>query len=391
MDLSIKTKRATMAFYLYFLMMNFAKGLAMDGQSRTYNIIFLCSLVFLAIKLVYTKYTKGETIAMLVLVLLGTFFALHARENTPLFAILAIIGMKDIDFYDLMKKTLYVRIVSVILTRLACEYGILNEVDLMKPSPDGTLCHTWGYNDPNTLMVNIFIVLALLLYVNYERLNGFYFMGTMLFMHFVFKQSYSKTGYLLFILLWFIIICDKVIHIQWIRRLAYQLLSWMPLLITLATFVFGLGYRHSNPLMEMINQALTGRLFVINHYVNKFPCTLFGNSHAFWLKNAGEILAIVDNLYVTIYLYCGVFSLVLYVWALCVSLRKLVRMGYFPETIIVSVISIYAFMEEFPLNPIVNPFGVLLAMALFQTNIPRRLAEKECLQENVESCLGELG
>lgn len=373
MELNIKTKRATLAYYLYFLMLNFAKGLAMDGQSKTYNIIFLCSLLFLAIKLVYTKYTRPEVFAMIIMVFFGVFFALHARENTPLFAMLAIIGMKDIDFYDLMKKTVYVRAIAIILTRLACEYGILTEVDMTKPGPNGMLCHTWGYNDPNSFMVHVFIVFALVMYLNYKHLNAYYFIATMLFVQYVYARSYSKSGYLLFILLWFIVACDKFIKIKKIREWAFNLFTFIPLLVPFASFYLGIAYDKSNHFLETFNQAITGRLFVIHHYINKFPCTLLGNSHSFWLNNAGEILAIVDNLYITIYLYCGVFTVIVYVAVLFATARKLKRLGYYTELIMFSVVTIYSFMEEFPLNPIINPFGLLLAMILFKNNIPRKL------------------
>ncbi len=370
MGVGVKSKRATMAFYLFFLMLSFAKGLSLGGQSKIYNIIFLCSLVFLMIKMINTKYSRLELVSIVVLVMLGVFFVLHARENTPLFAVLAIIGMKDVNFYDLMKKTIYVRIASVVIVKIASEYGILSNVDPGKLGPDGMPSYTWGYSDPNTLMVNIFIILALLLYINYERLNVFYFVGTLVFIQFVLEQSNSRTGYLLFVLLWSVILCDKMIRTELVRRIMYNVLSFVPIVIVVATFVLGIIYQRTNPVLEAINQAVTGRLFVVNHYIGKFPCTLFGNPYEFWLENAGEILAIVDNLYVVIYLYCGVFALVLYVGALYVSMRRMVRLRFYPEVIIVSIISIYAFMEEFPLNPIVNPFGLLLAMALFQTNVP---------------------
>lgn len=376
MDARIRTRNAAFAYYLYFLIMNFAKGLGMSSQSMTYNLIFVASLVFLAIKLVFTKYTRKEIIAMIVLVLLGLLFAVRARENTMLFAILAVIGMKDINFKDLMEKTFYVRLVSIILIRFVCEYGLLEDAD-KATGPNGMKLHSWGYSDSNTLMVNIFVILALFIYIRYESLNIIHCIITFAVATYGFEQSYSRTGYMLFILLWIVILCDKLIKSPRIRKAGFVILSWMPLIITILTFTLSLNYTKTNVIMEKLNQMLTGRLFIMNYYINLYPFTLLGNTYEFWLNNAGEILAIVDNLYVTIYIYSGILMLILYVGALCETLRRLSKLGYYKEVIIVSVLSIYAFMEEFPLNPVVNPFCVLIAMALFRKNLPRELNDYE--------------
>ena len=98
---------------------------------------------------------------------------------------------------------------------------------------------------------------------------------------------------------------------------------------------------------------------------------MFGTTYEFWLHNAGKILEIVDNLYVTIYLYSGVVMLILYVLGVFALLRKLYQKRYDIELILVAILAVYAFMEEFPLNPTVNPFAVMLAWIIFGGNMIR--------------------
>ena len=123
--------------------------------------------------------------------------------------------------------------------------------------------------------------------------------------------------------------------------------------------------------MYEINHVLTGRVFIMNYYLKLYPFTLFGNTYEFWLHNAGKILEIVDNLYVTIYLYSGVVMLILYVLGVFALLRKLYQKRYDIELILVAILAVYAFMEEFPLNPTVNPFAVMLAWIIFGGNMIR--------------------
>lgn len=376
MDTRVKTRNATIAYYLYFLMMNFAKGMGMSSSSMLYNAIFVAALGFLAIKLIYTRYTRRELFIMIVLVLMGLLFVLRARENSVLFAILALIGMKDIDFQNLMKGTFYVRLASLILIRFVCEYGILVDVDI-DTGQNFRVLHSWGYSDANTLMVNIFVVLALFLYVYYESLNLIHILLALALAAYGFEQSYSRTGFLLFLLLLIVVWCDKFVKREWVRNAAYTLLSLMPLIIAVLSFVLPLIYVKTNVRMEAINQMLTGRIFIMNYYLKLYPFTLLGNTYEFWLANAGGILSIVDNLYVTLYMYSGVITMALYVAASCHVLFCLKRRHCYKELIMVSFMAIYAFMEEFPLNPVVNPFCLLLAMAIFTTNQPREIMPNE--------------
>lgn len=356
--------------------MNFAKGMGMSSSSMLYNVIFMASLGFLAIKMIYTKYTRKELLIMITLILMGLLFVVRAKENSVLFAVLALIGMKDIDFHDLMKKTFFVRLVSLVLIRFVCEYGILVDVD-KDTGPRYRILHSWGYSDANTLMVNIFVVLALFIYVYYESLNIIHIMLTIAFATYGFEQTYSRTGFMLFLLLLFVVFCDKFIKKKQVRNAAYILLSLMPLIVAILSFVLPLNYVKTNVRMEAINQMLTGRIFIMNYYLNLYPFTLLGNTYEFWLANAGGILSIVDNLYVTLYMYSGVLTMILYVAASCYILFRLKKEACCKELIMVSFMAIYAFMEEFPLNPVVNPFCLLLAMAIFTTNKPREIMPNE--------------
>ena len=63
--------------------------------------------------------------------------------------------------------------------------------------------------------------------------------------------------------------------------------------------------------------------------------------------------------------------LILYVAGAFCLLRKLYNRKYDIELILFAILCIYAFMEEFPLNPTVNPFAVLLAWLIFDGNLVR--------------------
>jgi uncharacterized membrane protein YhaH (DUF805 family) len=120
----------------------------------------------------------------------------------------------------------------------------------------------------------------------------------------------------------------------------------------------------------------------MNYYLKLYPFTLFGNTYEFWLHNAGEILEIVDNLYVTIYLYSGIVMLILYVMGIYMLLRRLYKNRYDIELILQAIICIYAFMEEYPLNPSVNPFVVLIAWVIFKGNMVRGDENEESSNNN---------
>ncbi|MCM1466656.1 MAG: hypothetical protein NC086_00800 [Alistipes sp.] len=373
MEKSIKNRNARVAFYIYFLSMTALKSLGLSSNDKAFMIVFMIALAFLALKIIYTEYRPSELIVVFSLVLLSLIGFLRAREQTYFLAAISIAGMKGINFKDLCRKTFWVHSVFSFLAVTGSMLGYFQDNLLIINEETKAAYHTYGYSDFNVLFVNMFIIAALLIYIRYEKLGIWEFVLTNLLMLWTYHATHSRTGYILFFGMWLLIILDKFLLKEHWKKKLYKIYTFAPFIMVFLSFLLPYLYElfGKTKIMYEINHVLTGRVFIMNYYLKLYPFTLFGNTYEFWLHNAGKILEIVDNLYVTIYLYSGVVMLILYVVGVFALLQKLYRKRYDIELILVAILAVYAFMEEFPLNPTVNPFAVMLAWIIFDGNMIR--------------------
>lgn len=375
----IRNRNARIAYYIYFLAMAGVKALGLSSNNKAFMVVFCISLIFLAMKLIYTKYEPQELMILISLILLSLIGFIRAKEQTYFLAAITIAGMKGINFKDLCKKTFWVHSICSLIAVVGSMYGFFQDNKLILNEKTGEAYHTYGYSDFNVLFVNMFIIAALFIYIRYEQLGIFEFLLTNALMLWTYKACHSRTGYILFFGMWALILMDKFIKKdKWKARL-YSLYQYVPIVMVAISFILPYLYNKykKTEIMYQINHMLTGRLFIAHYYLDLYPFTWFGNTYEFWLNNAGEILEIVDNLYVTIYLYSGTVLLILYVGACIALIRKLYQHRYDIELQIFTILCVYAFMEEFPLNPTVNPFAVMLGWLIFGGNLIRGDDDKE--------------
>lgn len=373
MESIIRNRNARIAYYIYFLAMAGVKALGLSSNNKAFLIVFCIALLFLAVKLLYTKYEPQELLIIISLILLSLIGFIRAKEQTYFLAAITIAGMKGINFKDLCKKTFVVHSVCSLIAVVGSMNGIFQDNKLILNELTGEAYHTYGYSDFNVLFVNMFIIAALLIYIRYENLGIMEFVLTNALMLWTYKASHSRTGYVLFFGMWALIMLDKFVKKDKIKTKLYSLYQYVPVVMVILSFTLPYLYEKysKTEIMYQINHILTGRIFIMNFYLKLYPFTWFGNTYEFWLHNAGEILEIVDNLYVTIYLYSGVVMLILYVGAAIALIRKLFYYRYDIELQLFTILCVYAFMEEFPLNPSVNPFAVMLGWLIFSGNLIR--------------------
>lgn len=373
MEKTIRNRNARIAYYIYFLTMVGLKALGLSSNNKTFMIIFVMSLAFLAVKIIYTEYEPKELAIIISLVLLSTIGFLRAKEQTYFLAAVSIAGMKGINFRDLCKKTFWVHLICSLIAVVGSMSGYFQDNIQIINAKTGEAYHTYGYSDFNVLFVNMFIIAALYIYINYKKLGIKEFILTNILMYWAYDATHSRTGYLLFFGMWLLILLDKFVLKESTKKRWYSLYTLVPFVMVFLSFLMPYLYDvyGKTKWMYEVNKMLTGRLFIMNYYLKLYPFTLFGNTYEFWLNNAGKILEIVDNLYVTIYLYSGVVMLIIYVIGAFYLLRKLYRRRFDIELILFTILCVYAFMEEFPLNPTVNPFALLLGWVIFDGNLVR--------------------
>ena len=179
-------------YYFSFLSLVFAKSRGFYSGNTEYRIIMVFSMLCLGIKLVLTKYTLKEIIAMAAIALYAVFIYLKTGYITFTITVVTLLGAKNIDVYDLMKKVLFVRLICMTVLISASTAGIVG--NFVKDQYDDGLTYSFGFQNPNDFMVNVFVNVALIFYLNYKKLNVLYFLLSAYAFYAVYCGKKSMTG-----------------------------------------------------------------------------------------------------------------------------------------------------------------------------------------------------
>ena len=161
-------------YYFSFLSLVFAKSLGFYSGNTEYRIIMMFSMLCLGLKLVFTRYSVKELLIMGAIAAYAVFIYLKTGYITFTITVVTLLGAKDIDVHDLMKKVLFVRLICMTVLVSASMAGIIG--NYVKDQFDDGLTFSYGFQNPNDFMVNVFVNIALIFYLNYKKLNILYFL-----------------------------------------------------------------------------------------------------------------------------------------------------------------------------------------------------------------------
>ena len=361
---SNQQKIAEFSFYAFYVLLIIAKSLGYNSGDLIYKICFYVGVLFLLVKLVNTKYTLREIlwIAFFLVIVFLIYFKLG--DLSELLLLLSVVGMKNCNFSTIMKLTVITRIAVTVTQLLLVSVGLM---DAQQQLVDDGLnpireVYALGWTKPNLAFLGGFLAVVVFLYVFYEKLNIGYFLGTMLPMVLLYKVTYCRTGIIVYFFLWVLIIVDKAIRykkIYWLYCLAYvvgYVISFLAMHFYQGTY----GY------MQTINQVFNGRIDIMNTYYKTVGLSLFPRDVSIFSFNLNRI---IDNLYMSLTITSGIIVGVLFVVLLTRCMYTLYHKKCYKEIIFMVIFAVYAILEEFPLNPSLNPFMLLLGVLLYKDKV----------------------
>jgi hypothetical protein len=178
-------------------------------------------------------------------------------------------------------------------------------------------------------------------------------------MLFLYELTYCRTGILLFGLLWGMIGWEKFTKWKGYHHI-YSLAYVFGFVISLLATVF---YRPGNTKMQKINHLFNGRIDIAHSYFSGVGFSLFPRDVSIFSFNLNRI---IDNLYMSLAITSGLGVAVLFVVLMTKTSRVLIKKRCYRELIFMVIFAIYAVLEEFPMNPSMNPFIMLLGLLLYR-------------------------
>jgi hypothetical protein len=164
------------AYYGYFAINVLVKAFGYDSSDQIYKFFMLSGIILLGIKFITTRYTLREVVIIALLLGAGMFIWVMTKKATLLFLFLTIIGMKDVQFGKLIGISVWIRLFVAAVMVIGSVYGVYDIG--YKTTPNAQYVevpvYSFGFNEPNTAYLTIFLLLILLVYSYYEKLNGWY-------------------------------------------------------------------------------------------------------------------------------------------------------------------------------------------------------------------------
>ncbi len=375
-------------YYFSFLSLVLAKARGFYSGKTEYRIIMVFSMLCLGIKLVLTKYTLKEIIAMAAIALYAVFIYLKTGYITFTITVVTLLGAKNIDVYDLMKKVLFVRLICMTVLISASTAGIVG--NFVKDQYDDGLTYSFGFQNPNDFMVNVFVNVALIFYLNYKKLNVLYFLLSAYAFYAVYCVTKSMTGMMLgvFLLVVFLFlkIFDRLGNVgNKIKQIISAAVVPTSLWCFVGTFIVSAVFDVNNKFMFTLDQLVSGRLKIQHQYWLNYGFSLLGKDisrgAARWDGVQINNGFLDSNYWCSFYKY-GFVSVMIFIVFLVAASWYFHKKKDYNVVIIINTLCIYGLMEDFLISSIVNPFLLLAAYAVYSMLEERKRSVKENRVEN---------
>lgn len=360
-------------YYFSFLSLVFAKSLGFYSGNTEYRIIMMFSMLCLGLKLVFTRYSVKELLVMGAIAAYAVFIYLKTGYITFTITVVTLLGAKDINVHDLMKKVLFVRLICMTVLVSASVAGIVG--NYVKDQFDDGLTFSYGFQNPNDFMVNVFVNIALIFYLNYKKLNILYFLLSAYAFYAVFCVTKSTTGLMLGIFLLIVFLCLKLFDRfgkrgQKLKQVVSMLAIPTSFLCFVGTFIVSVVFDVNNRFMFIFDQLVSGRLKIQHQYWLNYGFSLLGKdisrAAARWDGVQINNGFLDSNYWCSFYKY-GFVSVMLFIAFLVMASLYFHKKKNYNIVIILNTLCIYGLMEDFLISSIVNPFLLLAAYAVYQT------------------------
>lgn len=354
---------------MYYGVMTASKALGMDSSNSLYYVMFGIACIMLLFKYCVTQYTVRQIALDVLLGCIGIVCFVISHDMTLLLLAMTVAGLKDCDFRELACTAFYVRLAITSFMVVASFLGIFDQGETAQTTTSfqDITVYNFGYSTANNAYINIFVLMALFLYIRYDRINWKYFIGTSVIAMLMYTFTNSRTGTLLFFAVWFFIFCEKFL----LARKGRYVFFWLMAASTLICAVFSYAATSMfNPdggyWSEYINRIFSGRLNITHKYHEALSVSLIPRTSA--VMDAHRGFGFIDNSYMSVYFHDGLIVALIVLVLICISNYSLFKKNCYKELVFIASFSVYAMMEEFPLNPVVNPFIMLTAVVIYKAS-----------------------
>ena len=269
-----------MLFYLYFVIMEAAKGIGLVSGGAVYKICLVAATLLAVCKILVGRYQIREYVIIFALTAIGLSDWVLAGNQSALICIILVVSMKNVPSGRLFKIgssvwsiTFLYQVLSQLLNLRYRDFVIHNKYHL------GYLIR-WalGYTHPNVLMI-AYVVLIAYAFLAWDIVRRHRILFTVIALIggvYVFLYSLSMTG-LLFLLMLLVLVWIFEYMEKWhafgnkVIKIVLQCIFPFAILISVAGPVLLQGR-----VFDIVNKLVTTRLALSRYYLTTFGISLLG-------------------------------------------------------------------------------------------------------------------
>ena len=266
-------------YYLFWVIMIYAKGTGLYEGMRVYNICLVLALFFLTLKLIITKYYAADLLWMIPVTLLCGWVYLHSRDQSALILAAMVMGLKGVKFPRVFGIGLLMWTgCFVFLSIRALTGGYAGPFLVHEKLGLGPILRwSLGYTHPNVLQITYVVISAFILYLWNLKPGRKQWKISLLLMAgnlYIFLYSISFTGFLLMmVLLFFNLYLSNRKHIHRIEHILLQCVFPFCVLFSVAGPMI---LDKDGPVFQFFNHLLNSRFSATRIYISELGLPLFG-------------------------------------------------------------------------------------------------------------------
>lgn len=350
--------------------------------------LFRVTFLLAAVKVLLTKYTKKEWIALIAFGLLGLVSYKITGRNEILRIVVFIAACKNVDMRRILKLVFYTTLSGCMILVLLSVSGIYGGVALVADFGRGYVQTRYclGIGHPNALHCMFLMLLSLGLYLYNDRMKWYYYTILFLLNYGLFALTDSNTGMLMSIC----VIAGAVVVRYWksLRRQAW--VYGAGALVFLFCVLFSVmvadsrvaqpsNYWFANPWVAEVETHLNGRIMDLYYgSVNQEGTT------ATWsLFSVPENNYYFDMGFVRLFYWYGIIPAIVYIVLQVLLIWQFYRKRDVMGLVMIVVFAIYTVVEAHLVSVYIGRNYILFLMGMY-------MSEMLCLEDEKEAHIWNL-
>lgn len=372
-QLNISFSLQEVLYVLFLLSTMGAKAIGLTEGQIPFTVALILGSLAIFLKIIISEYSVLEFCVHMTLIALGIVVYVNTHHCEAFFAVLMIVGMKDMSLNRACKTASFIWIACFLITILRSLFGILPGyigVQQKLGMDSAVIRYSLGYTHPNVLHMTYLVIVMLLLYS--LKLDGKRLLmtsvGLMLGNAFVFLYSLSYTG----------VICVSIylllnLYLRFRKRISmFEMLLAVLSQVGAILFMIVFPYVLSGNIRELLNKLLNYRFDMVTSMFGNNPARLFGTLSP--VLNGGHTL---DCSYAYMIMFHGIIAFALFVMAFVGELVVLLKKDDREGAALIWTLSVSGIAEQYIANLSFKNIGYFFIGDFVNRTVLSRISKKD--------------